>query len=613
MNVDEFFKVPAPKYDPTKSQPNHMITEPILGKRKSSSIQNTSTDRSKQAKNGHPIPTSKGKEKAIDPESDPEENYGVQGGDFLDEEEEDEDGRFFGGGLTGEQREIIKILDQDSVQASESDLLNLTSVRKICLSLERSINKNREMRTKFGNQPEKFVDSEFELTEAIQGLALLTQDPGKFYPEIVRLGIVVSLLGLLAHENVDIAISVVEILEELTDEDILDAHNEDEEAEEGSGQAPEAVMELVNKLIENQLLELLVSTIVSRLNETEEAERNGVFHSLSLIENLISLDPTLSTKLIQKTPLLKFLLKRIKPLKQITKESQLLFQNQQYASEICAILVQTSSLNRKALIDEGGMDVLLEVLSVYRKRDPKDADEIEFMENVFDTLCSVLLEPEHKLKFLEGEGVELMVIMMKEKKLARNRSLKVLDHALAGEEGVENCQRFVEHLGLKTLFSAFMGKKNSNKTSSFEDDEHILGIMVSLFFNLESDSAPRLRLLAKFVEDGYEKVDRLLEIRETVEVRLSQRPETQEVELDETEAYLSRLEAGLFSLQLIDTIIAWVCMEDDGIRDHLKMLLNRKGKAFNDIVDVLVEYQESMGDGSKKDGIRCLVEYLAAL
>ncbi|KAH9813372.1 Catenin-beta-like protein [Melampsora americana] len=515
------------------------------------------------------------------------------------------------------QREIINILDRDAIQASHSTLLDLTSVRKICLTLERSINKNREMRTKFGNQPEKFVDSEFELTEAIQGLALLTQDPGKFYPEVVRLGVAISLLGLLAHENVDIAISVIEILEELTDEDILDAHNDDDDGEEnqdeGRGQAPEAVMELVNRLIENQLLELLVSTMASRLDEKEEAERNGVFHSLSLIENLISLDPSLSTKLIEKTPLLKFLLTRIRPPKQITKESQLYFQNQQYASEICAILVQTSTQNRKALIDEGGMDVLLEVLSMYRKRDPKDADEVEFMENVFDTLCSVLLEPENKVKFLEGEGVELMVIMMKEKKLARNRSLKVLDHALAGEEGVENCQRFVEHLGLKTLFSAFMGKKNSNKNSSFEDDEHILGIMVSLFFNLESDSAPRLRLLAKFVEDGYEKVDRLLEIREAVEVRLSQRSEVQEVELDETEAYLSRLEAGLFSLQLIDTIIAWICMEDDGVRDHLNMLLKRKGKSFKDVVDVLIEYQESMGDGSKKEGVRCLAEYLAAL
>ncbi|EGG04537.1 uncharacterized protein MELLADRAFT_49123 [Melampsora larici-populina 98AG31] len=513
----------------------------------------------------------------------------------------------------------MKILDQDSTKASETNLLDLSSVRKICLMFERSINRNREMRTKFGDQPEKFVDSEFELTEAIQSLTLLTQDPGKFYPEVVRLGVVVSLLGLLAHENVDIAISVIEILEELTDEDILDAHQEDEEAEEeeneGKSKAPEAVMELVNRLIEHQLLELLVSTMVSRLNEKEEAERNGVFHSLSLIENLISLDPYLSIQLIEKTPILKFLLQRIKPTSSNRDgiPSSLAFQNQQYSSEICAILVQSFSQNRRALVNEGGMDVLLEVLSIYRKRDPKDADEIEFMENVFDTLCSVLLEAEHKVKFLEGEGVELMVIMMKEKKLARSRSLKVLDHALVGEEGVKNCERFVEHLGLKTLFSAFMGKKNSNKISRFEDDEHILGILVSLFFNLESDSASRLRLLAKFVEDGYEKVDRLLEIRESVEVRLSQRIEVQEMELDETEVYLSRLEAGLFSLQLIDTIIGWICMEDDGIKDHLKMLLKRNGKRLEDIIGVLVEYLESMGDGSKKDGIKCLVDYLAAL
>ena len=49
----------------------------------------------------------------------------------------------------------------------------------------------------------------------------------------------------------------------------------------------------------------------------------------------------------------------------------------------------------------------------YRRKDPADADEIEFMENVFDALCSALTEPDNKAKFLEGEGVELMVIMMK--------------------------------------------------------------------------------------------------------------------------------------------------------------------------------------------------------
>jgi len=35
------------------------------------------------------------------------------------------------------------------------------------------------------------------------------------------------------------------------------------------------------------------------------------------------------------------------------------------------------------------------------------------MENIFDSLCSVLAEPESKALFVESEGVELMIIMMK--------------------------------------------------------------------------------------------------------------------------------------------------------------------------------------------------------
>jgi beta-catenin-like protein 1 len=49
----------------------------------------------------------------------------------------------------------------------------------------------------------------------------------------------------------------------------------------------------------------------------------------------------------------------------------------------------------------------------FRKRDPVDADETEFMENVFDALCSALNEPEIKDLFLESEGVDLMILIMK--------------------------------------------------------------------------------------------------------------------------------------------------------------------------------------------------------
>ena len=98
------------------------------------------------------------------------------------------------------------------------------------------------------------------------------------------------------------------------------------------------------------------------------------------------------------------------------------------------------------------------------------------MENIFNCLCTALAEPEMKQLFLDAEGVELMIIMMKcapclfhhvscislrlsrEKVLARTRSIKVLDYAMQTDDGTGNCERFVESLGLKTFFSAFMGK-----------------------------------------------------------------------------------------------------------------------------------------------------------
>ncbi len=49
----------------------------------------------------------------------------------------------------------------------------------------------------------------------------------------------------------------------------------------------------------------------------------------------------------------------------------------------------------------------------YRKKDPVSAEETEFMENVFDVLCSALAEPDIKKQFLESEGVDLMVLIMK--------------------------------------------------------------------------------------------------------------------------------------------------------------------------------------------------------
>lgn len=122
-------------------------------------------------------------------------------------------------------------------------------------------------------------------------------------------------------------------------------------------------------------------------------------------------------------------------------------------------------------------------------------------------------------------------------------------------------------------------KKGKGPAAAISDDTgHILGIFSSLLSNLASDTAPRMRLLAKFVENNYEKVDRLLDIRENAEIRLkavdkeidkekSQMKEDADeiTEVEEDRWYLLRLDGGLYTLQTVDYIIAWICMEDDGV------------------------------------------------
>lgn len=47
-------------------------------------------------------------------------------------------------------------------------------------------------------------------------------------------------------------------------------------------------------------------------------------------------------------------------------------------------------------------------------------------------------------------------IIFREKKMSRNSAIKVLNHAMTGPEGVDNCQKFIDILGLRTIFPLFM-------------------------------------------------------------------------------------------------------------------------------------------------------------
>ncbi|KAJ8698451.1 hypothetical protein PTI98_005159 [Pleurotus ostreatus] len=605
MDIDKLFKVPKL---PTGGNKRKMPDNPTPETLKKMRMEVSSPP-------GAPISgPSKGKSRAVtvedadDEEEDSRRNF-APGGDADYFVEEDGEGRFFGGGLTSEQKDILNIFDNSTEEGDQDDLqiMSLAAVKRLLLRFERAANKNQDQRSKYPDDPTKFIDSEADLDTALKSLLPLAQSPIIAYPELADNGTIEILIGLLAHENADIVIDVVEVIHELTDEDVGNEGQDEDDVENNQ----EALRILIETLLANSILELLVENL-SRLNEAEESDRQGVFHILGIFENILGFNPSLATDLVSKTKILAWLLKRI--------ESKQHDENRGYAAEILSILLQDNPPNRVEFGKQDGAEVSLKVLSQYRRRDPVDADETEFMENVFDALCSALIETSVKELFLKAEGPDLMVLLMKEKQQARSRSIKCLDYAMAGTTGTAMCEAFVDALGLKTLFSAFMGKSSKKQKSgpappASEDTQHILGIMSSLFSNLPSESPARIRLLAKFVENTYEKVDRLLDIRTSAHGRLSvtdaeiEREKKAlladgvEVTSEEEEAwYLRRLEGGLFTLQTVDFILAWIIMEDDGIRDHAQKMLSRKNQTMEDIIQTLrIFYDNTDEDGMQVD------------
>jgi beta-catenin-like protein 1 len=193
-----------------------------------------------------------------------------------------------------------------------------------------------------------------------------------------------------------------------------------------------------------------------------------------------------------------------------------------------------------------------------------------------------------------------MVIMIKEKKFVRRRALKVLDYALNGN--VTNCERFVEILGLKTLFSVFMKKSKGVKAhEEKEDEEHAVCCITHLLKTVSGEE--RKRLLHKFIEDDHAKVDRLVELHLNYTQRVSGITISgygNDEEDAANAAYLERLDAGLYVLQLTDFILATVATEGRrSARERVHMLMELRDIPMSRICDTLKEYMENLEDGSE--------------
>ena len=103
----------------------------------------------------------------------------------------------------------------------------------------------------------------------------------------------------------------------------------------------------------------------------------------------------------------------------------------------------------------------------------------------------------------------------------------------------------------------------------------------------------RQRLLSKFSENDYEKVDRILELHlkylekvNLIDKNISESTNNDD-ENEEELLYIKRLSGGLFSLQLIDYIIIEISSTAEQIKQRIVHILNMRGSSMKIIKNIM--------------------------
>lgn len=178
--------------------------------------------------------------------------------------------------------------------------------------------------------------------------------------------------------------------------------------------------------------------------------------------------------------------------------------------------------------------------------------------------------------------------------------------------------------GLGIAFSIFSGKMKYVMSSDSEASITSRGVNIvfSLFQGLPPNSKERDRVLAKMVENDYEKCDRLVQlyfdckerIQASVKALLRHTSAISGETLSDEDIYAARIEGGQYSLQHIAHIVAHsYATRHLGIQSRILMLLRQRGETLKDVRSVLDTYWDEIGDNDGEDAQKRRRDRLRAL
>jgi len=107
-------------------------------------------------------------------------------------------------------------IDQLVDGAESLGALDSAELKRMVKAFEAKVAKNQTQRMKYPDDPSKFLDSEMDLDESINELQVIAGAPD-LYADMIKMGVITTVLSLIPHENTDISVAAVALISELSD------------------------------------------------------------------------------------------------------------------------------------------------------------------------------------------------------------------------------------------------------------------------------------------------------------------------------------------------------------------------------------------------------------
>ena len=240
---------------------------------------------------------------------------------------------------------------------------------------------------------------------------------------------------------------------------------------------------------------------MGRYDEMQDDEKEGIYKILGIIENVQDIKPDATEMIGKETYIFQWIVKRV------SQNIEKMDDNKFYASEILSILLQNKK-NQEYFGESNLLPDIQFLIDTYKAKNKFYMDEKEMIQNMQNSLSLTLMIEKNKTQFIMNEGIEIMLDCLKKKEFYSKNCYICIDFTLINNP--QGCKFFIDAKGLKQLFPIFMNK--ALKEKNFEDQKTLDDHSISILFNLclWVEETEFLRLVNKFKENDFEKLDRLI-------------------------------------------------------------------------------------------------------